>query len=105
MMRCRIAFHKIISLVESAFFLADEKLALAGSVTNPTETRVDDFGALLFDTDVIGNTSCCAVVGLDWRRWLWMPEFFKTGTKGAGFFAIVEEGCKFGFGSIGQHFF
>ena len=34
-----------------------------------------------------------------------MAEFFKTGTKGAGFFTVMEEGCKFGFGSTRQHFF
>ena len=29
--------------------------------------HVNGFGALLFDS-VIGNTSCCDVVSLDWRR-------------------------------------
>ena len=67
------------------------------------ERHVDGFGALLFDT-VIGNASCGAVAGLDWRRWLWMPEFFETSAQGEGFFATVEEGCKFRFGCAGEHF-
>jgi hypothetical protein len=34
-----------------------------------------------------------------------MSEFFKTRAQGTGFFAIVEEGCKFRFSSAGEDFY
>jgi hypothetical protein len=90
-------FGKIISLVENALFPADNKLALANAISNPTETHVDGFGSLLFDT-VVGNARSSAVVCLDWGRWLGVAEFFKARTQGARFLSIVELRSKFGFG-------
>ncbi len=104
MMRGRMVFGKVISFIENALFPVYKKLALADAVTNPIETHVDGFGALLFDT-LVGNTSCSAVVSLDRGRWLRMAVFFKTNAQGASLFTIVEKGCKLRFGSTGEDFF
>ena len=82
---------KIIGAVEGAFAPIDVVLALANTVADPVEAHVDGFGAFLFYR--IGNdTSGGAVVGLDGGGWLGMAHFFKGGSDGACFFAVVEKG-------------
>ena len=97
MMGGRVMFRVAISSVGLSLFPADEKLPLADSVSDPTESHVNSFGALLFDS-VVCDTGCGAVVGLDRGRWLGMSEFFETGSKWARLFCIVEQGSQFCFG-------
>jgi hypothetical protein len=65
MVRGHMVFCEIISVVETAFFPINDKLALADTITNPIKLHVDGLGSLLFD-DVIGNAGGGAVVCLDW---------------------------------------
>jgi hypothetical protein len=101
MMGGRVVFGKMVGFVETALFPAHKQCALAHAVANPTKAHVNGLRMLLFDP-VIGDTSGSAVVTLDWCGRLGMTEFFKTSAQGAGFFTIVEEGCKFSFSGAGE---
>jgi hypothetical protein len=77
MVRHRMVFCEIISVVETAFFPINNKLALANTITNSIKLHVDGFGLFLFD-GVIGNAKGSTVVcSLDWGGGLVVALFFK----------------------------
>jgi hypothetical protein len=103
MMGRRMVFGEVVGLVQDAFAPIDVELLLAHAVADPVEAHVDGFGSLLLDS-VIGDARRSAIIGLQGRWRLGMPEFFKGDPDGAGFFAIVEEGGELSFGGAGEHF-
>ena len=74
-------------------------LALANAIADPVKMHVNSLGALLLDSVLIGNMRCGDVVHLNGYWGLQIAQFDEY-LEGAGFFAIVEEGGKFGFGGI-----
>jgi hypothetical protein len=73
------------------------EVALSDLVTDPIEMHVYGLGALLFD-GVVDNPGCGAVViDNEEGRLSRMAKLLKTNAKGAGGFAVVEEGGKLGF--------
>ena len=56
-MGMRVMFCVIVGKIGYAWFSLDEKLAAAGTVTDPVETLVDGFGALLFDGVIFKSNS------------------------------------------------
>jgi hypothetical protein len=87
-------FRKVVSKVFNPWFPVDFELALIGSVTDPIESHVNSFGALLCDGAVDDATSC-EIVSLEWGWRLWMSQLDKCCSEGYSGTGIEEEGSNF----------
>lgn len=103
MMSVAVVFGEIVGFVQNAFSPIDHKLALAGSISDPVKAHINCLGSLLLD-GVVGNAGGSGVVSGNGCWWLFVAEFFKGDSKGAGFAAIVEEGSEFSFCSTSENF-
>ena len=77
MMRSRVMFSEIISLVQCALLPVYMELALAYSVTNPVKAHIDRLGTFLFH-GVVCDSGGCAIVCDDRGRRLWVAKFRQT---------------------------
>ena len=91
-------FRVVVCHVFGAFAPVDEKVSLLDAISDPIKTHIHGFGAALFD-GVVADAGGTSVVGLNWSGWLRMAHVFEDGAEHCGFFAIVEQGGKFSFGS------
>jgi hypothetical protein len=69
-----VVLGEIIRSIVYSFLPKDVELALWYVVVDPIKVHINCFGSLLFDA-VICNTSCCAVIGLNWSWRLLMAQF------------------------------
>jgi hypothetical protein len=72
--RSWVVLGEIIRAIVYSFLPKDEELSLSYAVTDPIKAHIDCFGSLLLDA-VICNTSCCAVIGLNWSWRLLVAQF------------------------------
>ena len=64
----------IVSQAIDARLTVDEELTLACTVAYLIKAHVNRFRSFLLD-GVIGEAVGGGVVNLDWRGWLWVPQF------------------------------
>jgi hypothetical protein len=91
-------FCEIISSAFSSFLSFSSELNFSNAVLNPIEPYIDGLAATLLDGFVC-NSGSGGVVSDDGCRGLRMAHFGERCLMGTGFFAVVEKGTKFGFGS------
>ena len=84
-----MVFGEIIGSIGFTFAPKNLELTLADAISDPVESHVDGFGALLFD-GVSRDTTCSTVIGCHGSGGLWMAHFFERESKRARFFAVVE---------------
>ena len=65
------------------------EVALADSIADPIEARVDGFGPFLFD-GVGGDAAGGIIVGGHRGGRLWVAHFFEGNLQRTGFFSIME---------------
>lgn len=92
---------EIIGEIVGSTFPVDEELALLDAILYPVKTHVHSFGSALFD-GVVGYSCGAGIVGLQGRGWLGMTHVIEGRAEHGGFFAVVEECSKFGFGGGGK---
>ena len=76
--RGRMMFGEVITVIIAARFPMDLKLGLLDAILQPVKTHVDGLGAFLLDGGV-QNTGSTLIISLDRRSRLKMTEFDEGG--------------------------
>ena len=82
----------------------DVEETLCYSEFDPVEAHVRGFGGF-WNHELVDETMRCGVVSGNGCLGLFVAHFFKGDVKGYRGFAVVEQGCKFGFGGRGHDVF
>ena len=97
-------FGPVIGSVVGSWMPVVSELALGITTTESVEFHVHGF--CVPGLDVVGDYAMsCAVVGLDWRGWLFVAHFFNDFLHWDCLAGIDVEGSKFGFSCTGHDCF
>jgi len=93
---------EVICMIGVSGLPENVKLSLSYLVSDPIKLHVNCLGSFLFEC-VIGNSTSCAVVCLQWCGQLWMSKFFQCNAERTCMLGIEKKCSQFSFSCTGHH--